>query len=315
MVSLDGLQVFIYIGFALWFFFRYVLILIHPYYIRPDSVVGFVGGQGSGKTLCAVRLAAAKYRRAYVRYTFRCIVVFIARRVFRRDWEYSETPRFFSNVPVEYRRGKFAEVLTREHLIMRRSLGGRGSVLLCDEVGAWFDSFSFDVKKNPDLRAARFLFRFIRHFTLNGYLITTEQSSDDISHILRRRMSKLYYLNGFRKFTVFGKGFGFTNIFSFVNSEEKVMFETHDKVEGNWWNKTATARRWFIFLFRYPKYPTHFFYPLRPHDDLEPVYWQGHKIADTPEYVPVDENGRIPSKYGALNGEGDPERVYYGGSG
>lgn len=158
--------------------------------IPKNTVIGFVGTLGSGKTYMAVKLFRAAYKRQRLKYSLRWIPFFT--RFFP---EAVRKPSAYSNIPVKIGFRKLTRPLTKEHLLMSEKLP-EGAVVLIDEIGAFASQWEFD---NPLIMEQVTLFiRLFRHF-VDGRMFITDQTSDNIVKPIRTRLGMIYSLNDFRR--------------------------------------------------------------------------------------------------------------------
>lgn len=166
----------------------------HQESMPNNTVVGFVGTMGSGKTFLSVREAKRAYKRVKLTHIF-CKYLIIPRFFFPR-WR--RKPYLFSNIPVklsQFGKKKYCNVLLKEH-IMREKLLPEGSIVLIDEIGQIASQWEYD---NPNVREQLADFtRFFRHW-IDGRMYVTDQSSDNIVKPVRCRLGIIYHLNDFHR--------------------------------------------------------------------------------------------------------------------
>ena len=173
------------------------------YKLKHDNVIEFVGGEGSGKTLSAVKLALQLYQRKLKEWARKKLKYKLA---FWLDDEEKKAkvgpkPGFYSNIPVvEYKKGKtvlFSKILTADILTLKQGIEP-GSVLLIDELGRVCDQYvnyrcnliRFDMREFMDL---------FRQYSQGGYMVCTDQVSSDNSKPIRDRINVFYYCFNFTK--------------------------------------------------------------------------------------------------------------------
>lgn len=156
-----------------------------------NTVVGFVGTMGSGKTYLSVREAKRAYKKVKLIHIF-SKYLFVPRFFFPR-WR--RKPFLFSNIPVKLGRNKYCNVLLKEH-ILRQKLLPEGAIVLIDEIGQIASQWEYE---NPYVREQLADFtRFYRHW-IDGRMFVTDQSSDNIVKVVRCRLGIIYHLNNFHR--------------------------------------------------------------------------------------------------------------------
>lgn len=168
---------YIIIGFIIFRFLRkkYRAVRIHG-----NSVICFTGGLGSGKTFSAVTYAVKAYRRDMVLYKLHLL---------------RNKPYILSNIPVRVSHKKWANILTREHLLLIEEIP-QGAYIVIDEIGSFADQYSYD---NPNVMGTfTELVRFYRHY-VNGRFIFTDQSLSNVIFSVKRRTVINYSLENFSK--------------------------------------------------------------------------------------------------------------------
>jgi hypothetical protein len=164
--------------------------------IPQNTIIGFTGGLGSGKTYLGVREAIRHYRNVK-------FLLFLNRLLpFLRIIKIKQPPLFLSNIPIYLGKkyiffGKeiWSKQLTYEHLTLVDTIPEYSTVFI-DEFGAFASQYDFD---NPFvMQYLQEFLRFFRHYT-DGRLIFTDQSSSNIVVALRRRMNQIYNLSDFHR--------------------------------------------------------------------------------------------------------------------
>jgi hypothetical protein len=170
-----------------------VVIVIHLFTqkkIPNNTVIGFTGALGSGKSYIGVHQALKHYSA-------------VRRLIFFRLLRVKKKPVLLSNIPIYMGRkfvffGKqiWSQQLTYAHLVGIDHIPEH-STLFIDEFGQFASQYDFD---NPFVMQylQKFL-RLFRHWT-DGKLIFTDQSSSNIVKALRTRMNQIYHLSDFHRF-------------------------------------------------------------------------------------------------------------------
>jgi hypothetical protein len=164
--------------------------------IPNNTVIGFTGGLGSGKTYIGVRESIKHYKGV------RMLLFFNRLFPFLKLVHVKQQPLFLSNIPIYLGRkyiffGKeiWSKKLTYEHLTLVDTIPEYSTVFV-DEFGAFASQYDFD---NPFvMQYLQEFLRFFRHYT-DGRLIFTDQSSSNIVVALRRRMNQIYNLSDFHR--------------------------------------------------------------------------------------------------------------------
>lgn len=174
-----------------------VIILWQYFHQEPlpnNTVVGFVGTMGSGKTFLSVREAKKEYKKVKLTHIF-CKYLVIPRFFFPK-WR--RRPYLFSNIPIKishFGKRKYCNVLKREH-ILREELLPEGAITNIDEIGQVASQWEYE---NPYVREQLADFtRFYRHW-IDGRMFVTDQSSDNIVKVVRCRLGIIYHLNNFHR--------------------------------------------------------------------------------------------------------------------
>lgn len=166
----------------------------HQEKLPHNTVVGFVGTMGSGKTFLAVRDACRAYKKQMMAYVYGKI--FLPYRFFNRKW--NRKPVMYSNIPIRVKlfgRNRYCNVLTKEHILRQEPLP-EGAITVIDEIGQFASQWEYE---NPFIREQLADFtRFYRHW-IDGRMFVTDQSSDNIVKVVRCRLGVIYHLNDFRR--------------------------------------------------------------------------------------------------------------------
>ena len=203
-----------------------LFLIIKPYFIKYDTVCGFSGGLGTGKSFLSVLTAVIQLRKARWRTMLYNLM----------PWhkEKQPLPELYSSIPVRYKTGlfsgwKYSLKLTPEHLTLQRKIIP-GSVVLLDEIDVFCNQFglanpniidmankkeiaakklrdAMDMK-SPDTGLVDEEIRLFRHLFSNhetgveAKLIVNSQATSNIATIIRRRMNTVFVLSTFRKWGI-----------------------------------------------------------------------------------------------------------------
>ncbi|MDR2202369.1 MAG: PhoH family protein [Clostridiales bacterium] len=292
--------------FGIWLFFK-LWDYVAPYFLKTDNIVMFTGSAGSGKTFFGVRYAIKQYQKAlnqhamrkamlYALYGLKTAFHFTIAKLFKRLRSrprpalpvIEPKPLLFSNLPIKYK-DKFCSAITPDLYKNLYNLPSR-SVVFIDEIGQVFGNFDYDKKKDKKLARFDDFVRLYRHITLGGYLIMTDQSIENCSWVIKRRVGTIYNLHNFKKLTLFGFGIGWTHCRNLSMAENVITVlpsRPRSKEHGNY--EQGMSRLFTLFL-RKKYYDSYAF--RNWHGDIEP------EINEYDEYlVPV------PDDYKAKLGE------------
>lgn len=168
-------------------FYLWWKIHTHVYKVSNNSVICFTGGLGSGKTLFGVYYALgrlAKRRRAFKwKQRFRRIFKPVHYMLYK-----DSEPLMYSNIPINSR---YFVPLTKEHITLESKIN-QNSVVFLDELGQVASQHDWNkplVRNNLNE-----YIRFFRHY-IDGSLVVTDQSADEIAVGIRRRINVIYNLN------------------------------------------------------------------------------------------------------------------------
>ena len=218
--------------------------------ISEDTLICFTGTMGSGKTYLAVSTALKEYSK--LRASYRRATHPLWGWFFRLLYPGSELePHLFSNIPILIRRNLFnrkkdvySEVLTGEHLIMRRHIPPR-SVVVIDEVSITMNQYEFN---NPlIMENVSMLMRFSRQWEISK-LILTDQSLSIVKPV-RERIAVAYMLTDFHRYmalpffkvTVVPLLMVADNAANTVQSFDKYFFGV---LPYKWWQRIFRSRRY-----------------------------------------------------------------------
>jgi hypothetical protein len=242
---------------------------LSPARIRHDNLTLITGTNGSGKTLYAVKLSLKLYHKMYRQFALGKLWCLI------RHKPLPERPLLITSIPVYLGRDNWSVVLTPR---MLENLSGipHKSVVLIDEINSWVSQFNYDIKKDPKLRRQNEFFRLYRHITKGGYIVSTAQHSEDVGWIFRRKAGKVINLNGFRKYTVFGKGFGCTSAREILHAENIQTMVVVDKKSSGITADNAERKLWFCLFRKY--YDTYCYSEFRAPLPIGWSQFNGYKI-------------------------------------
>lgn len=204
----------------MWFILIIVLafvafLAVKPYVMRFDTVIGFTGGLGTGKSY--ISTLTARQQLKMNRLKTRVYNFFHPRNRL-------PMPLLYSSIPLKISRREYAVILDPESLILQKGFV-KGSIIFLDEVDVFANQFAMgneniiDTSCKKDLQKKRDgifdydsgLFdeeiRLFRHLysspACECKLIVNTQATSNISTIIRRRMNSVYVLSKFRLWKIF----------------------------------------------------------------------------------------------------------------
>lgn len=182
---------------------------IKPYFIRYDTVVGFTGGLGSGKTFESVRLSIRELKKN--RFRVRIYNLFQS----LKKQPCLPLPMLYSSIPIRISKKEYSRVLTASHLLLQEKIIG-GSIVFLDEVDVWANQYAhnnpniIEIPSKKDLDTDGYVagglfdefVRLFRHYNATPCcepkLIVNTQATSNIITIIRRRINTVYYQSKFR---------------------------------------------------------------------------------------------------------------------
>lgn len=176
-------------------FIIFIFIARKFYSIKYDTVIGFSGGLGSGKSYESVKLSVKllnRNRKAVRRHNFWT-------KFFNLKRDILETPMLYSSIPVRISRKEWSIPLTANHLLLVDKQVPR-SITFIDEIGSFLNQHEY---KHVNADSFDEFIRFYRHYHLGGYLVCNDQASGNIVNFARRRMNHIYNLFDFKPFLHF----------------------------------------------------------------------------------------------------------------
>lgn len=186
-------------------------IILKPYFIRYDTVCGFTGGLGSGKSF----LSSLTAKREWSKNKIKTAIY----NLFHRKKDRLPIPKLYSSIPVRIGKNKYSEVLTPRMLTLQERIV-KGSVVYLDEVDVFANQYAYandniieqatkkglEKRRNNEEEYDSGLFdeyvRLFRHYwsseACESKLIVNTQATSNIATIIRRRMNTVFVLSKFR---------------------------------------------------------------------------------------------------------------------
>lgn len=171
--------------------------ILKSYNEKIDTVICYTGGLGAGKTFISVQKAIKILKRN--RFNLK-----IMKLLKPKQYQDYEMPMLYSSIPIRINKNEWAKKLTIEHLLLQERIVPR-SVVFIDEVGSFASQFDYKNQNIKPRSAFDEFVRLFRHYTLGGTLIVNDQSILNVVLQIRRRINRVYVLQGFRKILFFWK--------------------------------------------------------------------------------------------------------------
>lgn len=162
---------------------------------KTETITAFTGGLGAGKTWLGVLKVNFIYFCQKIKWVWKNFKIKLKNSFKHLNEPYKEKPQVYSNIPIVigWKKGKpiFSRVLKIEHLLEQERIE-EGSVVFIDEIGSIANQFEWQ-NKNVTKTMDDFI-RFFRHYTKGGYLVITDQCSENINLVIRRRINIVHNL-------------------------------------------------------------------------------------------------------------------------
>ena len=163
-----------------------VKFVLKPYIAPKDTVELWVGTNGSGKSLNAVKSALNSLKRNTLKIKW---YNFWHRR------HKKPLPVLISNIPIYKGKRIISYQLKPEHLLGVERLPEK-CVVLIDEVSLWLSQMDY---KNPNCSSCDDMSSLFRHYTLGGYLVLTTQDISKCAYPYRYCTGSAFVLSDFKK--------------------------------------------------------------------------------------------------------------------
>lgn len=226
IVYLIVFAIIIYIMIRLWAKF---------YFIKVDNTLMFTGAPGTGKTNEMVNWALRLYKKNHKKVKWH-------NRLKKDKWVY---PILYSNIPIRINRKKWSTQLKLEHLLLIERQNHR-SITVITEIGKIASQYEWNnLNVQDNLNDYISLYR---QYTLGGYFLCDDQSSDNVAVNIRRRLGTVLNMLHLRRFW---------KIY-WVKMRNITVSEDIKTIEDD---SSETNMRWKIGLFPlfYTKYDTYAF--------------------------------------------------------
>ena len=156
------------------------------YVLKIDNTMMFTGAPGTGKTNEMITMALKLYRRTKRKVKW-------ANILFRKNWE---QPVLYSNMPIRISKKEWSTDLKIEHLLLTERQNHRSITVITEigKVASQYDWNNLNVQDNLNDYISLY-----RHYTLGGYFLCDDQSSDNVAVNIRRRLGTVINMLHFRK--------------------------------------------------------------------------------------------------------------------
>ena len=174
----------------------------HFYFIQVDNTLMFTGSPGTGKTNEMVRMSLKllkAVRRKTKRENFKIALINLWHKK-DKDFislPYQEKPLMYSNIPIKISSNEWSQKLKLEHLTLTERQTKR-AITVITEIGkivSRYDHQNPNISDNIDEYVSLY-----RQFTLGGYFLCDDQSSDNAEVDIRRRLGTIINMLHFNKF-------------------------------------------------------------------------------------------------------------------
>jgi len=172
------------------------------YFIKVDNTLMFTGAPGTGKTNEMVRMSLKllkAVRRKTKRENFKIAMINLWHKG-QKDFiplPYQEKPLMYSNIPIKISAKEWSQKLKLEHLTLTERQTKR-AITVITEIGkivSRYDHQNPNISDNIDEYVSLY-----RQFTLGGYFLCDDQSSDNAEVDIRRRLGTIINMLHFNKF-------------------------------------------------------------------------------------------------------------------
>lgn len=162
---------------------------------KTETITAFTGGLGAGKSWLSVLKVNAIKLKQNIKIAFHNLKTLLKRKLFKKDGEYWEKCKVFSNIPIivgwKKKQPIYAYRLTIKHLLLEEKLPER-CIVFIDEIGSVANQFEF--KNRNVIKTMDKFIRWFRHFTKGGFMVVNDQCSENINLVIRRRVNIVHNL-------------------------------------------------------------------------------------------------------------------------
>jgi len=160
--------------------------VIKPYLKPHDTVELWVGTNGSGKSLNAVKSALKCLKKNNRKIFFYNLL---------HPFDKKPKAILISNIPIKYKGKIISYDLKAEHLLGVERLPEK-CVVVIDEVSLWLSQMDY---KNKNISSCDDMATLFRHYTKGGYLIMTTQDINKCAFPYRYCTGSAFVLSDFKK--------------------------------------------------------------------------------------------------------------------
>lgn len=187
----------------------WILLFVRPYFLKYDTVIGFTGGLGTGKSFESVNVAIRELKKNRMKTRWYNLLSPIFKR------QRLKKPLLYSSIPIRITKREYAEILTAEHLLLQENIVP-GSVVFIDEVDVWANQYAHNNPNVIEILSKRNAeqtdyadggifdehIRLFRHLHASPVcepkLVVNTQATANIVTVIRRRINTVYVQSNFR---------------------------------------------------------------------------------------------------------------------
>lgn len=196
-------------------------LIIKPYFIKHDTVVLYVGGLGSGKTLVGVSDSLKCLRRNRNKVRWHNLM---------HPKNKKPKPLLYSTIPIQISKREKSVDLNVDHVLLREKIVEK-SVVFIDEASTVANHFE-TVANNKNLKTLEEWSTFYRHYTKGGYLILTTQNTAKCNYTIRYCCNSAFQLSQFHSVPIPFIGFYWVKIRN-IDLTNDVVNVSENNVEDN----------------------------------------------------------------------------------
>ena len=168
-------------------FYVFVKVYSKLYFLKVDHTMMFTGAPGTGKTNEMIRMALKLHRKMVNKVRWH-------NRFNKEKWE---EPLLYSNIPIRINRSTWSTKLKKEHLLLTEKQTKKAVTVITEigKIASQYDWNNLNVQDNLNDYISLY-----RHYTLGGYFLCDDQSSDNVAVNIRRRLGTVINMLHFHKF-------------------------------------------------------------------------------------------------------------------
>lgn len=167
--------------------YLFVKVYSKLYFLKVDHTMMFTGAPGTGKTNEMIRMALKLHRKMLKKVKWH-------NRFHKEKWE---EPLLYSNIPIRINRSTWSTKLKKEHLLLTERQTKKAVTVITEigKIASQYDWNNLNVQDNLNDYISLY-----RHYTLGGYFLCDDQSSDNVAVNIRRRLGTVINMLHFHKF-------------------------------------------------------------------------------------------------------------------